>query len=768
MRVFIGYSRYLQTYYTDTCIPDSLGTTSSVYTCAYAVPLTGIYSLVLALAEPGLNATYFTSVNGASSVHTAMQQGVIYEPSATNVYNIRIDYAIDFNFTADFLSYNTYNTHNMSASGGAHMSGVVGQKPPQDNWSARWYGLITPVYAERYEVIILTDSSSTVKVYIGDNVMPIIDCNTDSCRGSYTFTSTAPVLIVMEYAHGTGLSFLSLQWSSVSTPLSVIPASAFSHYSTISAYNLTVTPAVLSPSSSTYNAPSDVIAGTPFYTNIFARDVYGNLLSNGGDTPYILAVGPYGTHVFSTSANTMDNNNGTYTIAITLNLSGVHRIYVTLGCCPPASDLSVSAQLDSMQSRLLGEIPVDVTVASTYISGPHSTAQGNGVGGGYVGHILSFAVHLKDVYGNTDVFPSTLSVHTSVQVVFINSIGDIVTPAFLDIQLSDQSTALITYNLTRIGGCMCHVTFNLGAFGGSSSLPVLELNMLLERPSASHCLTNILLSTGQNGVPVGSNLTFTVTTRDAFLNPYPVSNLTLYIRILGEPTTTAVTTGATGDIYSILNTPTCTDLTSSSNLVTCTTLVTYSGPHQIVTRLLNTSYPLYSGNGLSGYYFTSLPHPQGALQDTAYYTQIDPTITLTASSSSEGSICTPVGADGRVPYLCACHSAVWTGYLLIPRTGPYRFRIQGDDSVTSEVYIEDGQNYDSSNTNRDDVVNLIQGVSYTIKVYIQSYNTLLHTSATLQWVYGNARVREWVSIPQTYMYNTAEDVYTSPMVVNIY
>jgi hypothetical protein len=246
-------------------------------------------------------------------------------------------------------------------------------------WSARWVGMITPKYAERYTFTVKCDSGSFVRLYIGGigtwtNESSLGDIvfssnQTSSISGKYTFIDTFPKEFVLEYAHYTGEAYMTLQWRSPSTPDEVIPSSAFTHWRNISFYNTTVHPAALSPHHCTAYAPpqpqpqysalerAQVAAKHSFV--VYARDRFGNLLQRGGDVPSMVAVGPDGV---AFRGDVTDYENSTYLIEYYPTVAGVFRMYVTVGCCPPHPNVGLPAELEMASDLQIMGSPFLLTV----------------------------------------------------------------------------------------------------------------------------------------------------------------------------------------------------------------------------------------------------------------------------------------------------------------------------------------------------------------------------------------------------------------------
>lgn len=441
------------------------------YTLKYKQERTGQYVLRIALVESGLNVTYFNTTDlgtlvtadSASKEHRDNVRRDTRDGHGLNVGSSRswtgdisnktyyghfytgvanqIDLDLSVSVASKKVGY-AYETHtpfltdptieNPTDSQIPNISFadmlITRSKFRQEHWSSRWFGLITPDYAEVYNFTVHIDDSSRARLFIGGvgNMMnittppfvePMVHQNpgqemilnishVNVMSGSYNFTNKESREIVMEYIHTTGTNALvQLFWSSPSTPYGLVPTSAFSHWKNMSHYNHTIHPATLCPRCSTAYGESLQRAMVAHETTfvIYARDIYGNLMQRGGDVPTMVAVGPNGV---AFRGDITDYGNSTYLVTYYPTQAGQYRMYVTMGCCAPHPNVGLPAEIHMFSNLLIEGAPFLLTVSTAPVDPARSIAIGKGVVGGYAGDMLSFTVEYRDVHNN----PTSLSV----------------------------------------------------------------------------------------------------------------------------------------------------------------------------------------------------------------------------------------------------------------------------------------------------------------------------------------------------------------------
>lgn len=165
-----------------------------------------------------------------------------------------------------------------------------------DMVSIRWTGFIEASFSEIYTFGI--ESYDPVRLWIDDVI--VINSWTDFPCGGYC-SGQAPLYqsvpsdrrfshIRMDYFHSSSIASyagISLQWSSMSQPLEIIPVEALFKASVVSGAvkTITITPGNLSPSNCLASLPdSSVVVGEEYTITVTAKDSYGNTLSDFGSS----------------------------------------------------------------------------------------------------------------------------------------------------------------------------------------------------------------------------------------------------------------------------------------------------------------------------------------------------------------------------------------------------------------------------------------------------------------------------------------------------
>ena len=488
------------------------------YVMKYTGYISGVYVLRLALAEVGLNVTYFNntdmgilvSSDQVSPEYDALvrQQGIANnlgnsiswtgDLSNTTYYGMFYTGSsanIDLNLTASNAAKSfgyTYETHtpfvidqhkyNDTIFNTANLSSTerrTSSKFREIDWSARWFGTITPLFAEVYNFTILMDYSSVARLFIGgvggmmnsttppwDSTMTRMNngqqliiniSNVNSFSGIYNFTDANSREIVLEYIHYKETnSFIQLYWSSPSTPFGIVPPSAFNHWRNISHYNITIHPSSLCSVCSTAVGSALTSAMVAHQTSfvVYGRDLYGNLLQTGGDVPTMVAVGSNGV---AFRGDVKDYGNSTYLVTYYPTVAGQFRMYVTIGCCAPHPNVGLPAELNLFSNLLIQNAPFLLSISPAPLVAARSIAVGLGTVGGLAGNMLSFTVQFRDIHNNPtaiSVTDGTSSIPWGVRVEFIDrNTGDSVLPTndLNSSTISYDNYTSVSYTLSRAG-----------------------------------------------------------------------------------------------------------------------------------------------------------------------------------------------------------------------------------------------------------------------------------------------------------------------------
>lgn len=443
------------------------------YVLKYTEYKTGQYVLRLALAETGLNVTYFNNTDlgllvSADVVDPAFaesrrQDGV--QSSFGSTVSWTGDLSMDTYYGAFLTEVDTgvnldlreslgnkrigfaYETHtpfiidphraDATAAQLANISSTMTQtssKFREESWSARWFGTITPLYPEVYNFTIKMDDSSRARLFLGGvgNMMNattpplgatlspnpgqelVMDLfGTSTKVGTFNFSDVKSREIVVEYIHHHRTNaFIQLFWQSPSTPYGLVPASAFHHWRNMSHYNTTIHPAELCSRCSTAvgSALTSAMVAHEISFVVYARDAFGNLLQRGGDVPTMVAIGSNGV---AFRGDVEDYGNSTYRITYYPTQAGQFRMYVTMGCCAPHPNVGLPTEIHLFSHLLVEGAPFVLTVDPAPVVPEKSYAIGQGTVGGYAGEMHSFTVQYRDIHSN----PTGISVRDHLRMI---------------------------------------------------------------------------------------------------------------------------------------------------------------------------------------------------------------------------------------------------------------------------------------------------------------------------------------------------------------
>ena len=422
------------------------------YTVTHAAQIAGQYVTRFAVAEPGLNASYFNStdfgyltdhrffsqewfdvqggvaqnlgtsvswtgdVGGSHGFIAVNQSGDLGAGSYYHFFQSRVEAAVNLNLT--FGSQDLSAATNLLQRSELETRSAFprANKFNEEYWSLRYTGMITPQVAETFRFTILCDAQSSARLYLGgvgtalNGSQPgLLIINMTSTQtlntGTFNFTDTKSRELVLEYAHYTGESFLQLQWQSPSTPLAVVPSGAFSHWRNMSHFNTTISPAPLSPKDSTaYGAAlTTATAAQRASFVVYARDRFGNLMQTGGDAPSAVAFGRDGA-LFRGAVT--DHGNSTYLIEYVPTVAGEYLLYVTVGCCPPHPNVGQASEISMSAALMIQGSPFLLTVSASEVEVARTTVSGTGALGGEAGQQQGMFLLYRDIFNN----PTTLGI----------------------------------------------------------------------------------------------------------------------------------------------------------------------------------------------------------------------------------------------------------------------------------------------------------------------------------------------------------------------
>lgn len=798
------------------------------YTIDYNVPVAGKYVMRLALAEEGLNATYFNStdfgylvdgdynyeafvlakqgrpLNLGSSISWTGDLGRRPGPQAgigEGTYFHRYATRVERQIACDFRGVDPDEYFGIDRS---TEDGDVPFKFRDEYWSARWTGRITPEKAEVYKFSAEIDDDSTLLVRIGgrglefNNSQPgeiLLQRDRTAAvvpTAWFNFTEVKPLELLVEFAHFTGDAVLKLYWESLSTPRTLIPPSAFTHWRNVSHYNTTIHPAPLCSSCSTAvgAALHDARVAEKKSFWVYARDEFGNLLQRGGDVPSMVAVGPTGVSI---RGEVTDYGNSTYLIDYYPAEAGEFLMYVTIGCCPPHPDVGFPSEMQQFRHLLISGAPFLLKVMPAPLNQSTTIATGHGLSGGIVGFPLTFITFYRDIHDNPTTVDNVSESHLITR--FIDTVtGSEVRPAEIHTELS-VGGAVTTYSLTQAGSYLLHVLLIAGVNDTMEEIKDSPFSVLMI-PNEADPAHTVCRGVGLRQASLNMTASMEIQLFDRFRNNLIIGGDKFWIRLQGD----ANFSDSQLDVI-----PRCEDTQNGRYI--CRYQPLYAGTHQLAIIHLNSSVTPMGGLGLTATYYASFDGAtdgrRGVRKYSAApaYTRIDPQVkfrwaqglvvpvddlavtTPTAPVSSSAAV-VPVAAGAEVdgadkfvsleelPLRDAGQSVRWDGYLIAPRGDVYTFNALVVN-MEAQVYLDDRLVYDS----RDGVappVHLLLGSAYEIRVLARTRYTVpaakdVFTSPSpgvvsidLRW--STPTVNEY-SIPQVFLFDSGTEIAFSPFPV---
>jgi hypothetical protein len=833
------------------------------YTGSYSLQTTGVYVMRLSILEPGLNATYFNDtsfgylstrdsnlpafessrmgfpVNTGSSISWTgdiggpQGDGEIGGGSYFHRYESRMESNIYFDSreVTDFTiwnitrnlsagtshftkSYRLENTRfpSLSPSSSPSSSSPLDGKFRESYWSVRYIGVIYPEHAETYTFTLFTDPGASVTLRIGGlglntnqsslgDIVVRSDQNVEKVSGVYRFADTKYREFLLEYQRFSGTdTYLKLYWESPSTPYAIVPPSAFAYWRNISHYNVTAHPSVLSSSSSTAvgDALSEAVVGQSHSFLVYGRDSFGNLLQHGGDTPTMMAVGPDGV---AFRGEVTDYGNSTYVVTYYPTTAGVHRMYVTIGCCRPSPMVGISREIELTRSLSIQGSPFLLTIQPAPLSPPHCIATGHHLLSGVAGQLHSFVVYFRDLHRNpTTADASSLS--SVVMVLKSQETGDLVLNQETDWLSRTDYNLTLRYNVTRAGSYLLHLLLNDVAILGSP----FKLLISAAQPSPAN---TIVRGNGKRVASVGKKASFEVLLQDPFRNAYGVPGEKLFCRIIGNQ--------RREEEAEKFLVPLCTDQLDGS--YRCEYTPNTAGDYFLYLLLLRKTTTLPGGTGLRLRVFStsSLSSFSPSLQETPPLPAIPPSLFSSfASGPSESNdlllqrtapcldLSFPNGFQlsmepqdilppqlPRDAPLLDHHitgedlpsgvTLVWDGYLAAPFTDTFRFSVWAPHWNVS-VYLDAQLLFDSSvlleprpgdellsyadyrSSSLPSGAPLLKGSIYSLRVEARAGQEHLLETSGIKLLWSSSSTREAV-VPSFFLYEQAEKIANSPFPV---
>jgi len=528
---------------------------------------------------------------------------------------------------------------------------------------------------------------------------------------------------------------------------------------------------------------------------VYARDMYGNLMQYGGDVPSMVAVGQDGV---SFRGRVTDYMNSTYLIEYEPVEAGNFLVYVTMGCCPPHPNVGISAEVSMMSDLFIMGAPFQLVVVPAVIDVTRSIVTGAGAVGGVVGDMLTFRVSFRDIFNNptsdtrTHVhkngslgiplsesdFVVLFSKYNSVN---ITAPSNLVAPSQLTITITEWY-ASISYVLNHAGFYNMSVSIKGSVVNG---YPI-DVKSTQLAPTLTSVLGSPLIVTlypakadpsktvcrglGLRQAHTNKSTSFEISLFDQFKNSIVTGGNKFYMKVVGDaksplsrPNTVVSRNSLIKNPSAISDpvTPTCVD--NQNGKYFCSYIAAYDGPHELHIYLLNYSTTAPGGLGLTGLYYSgpnSLSSAQNSGTSNDFFVKIDPVISfswpsgyISALSTSSQALNRRVGEYVR-----------WQGYLLAPRSDIFMFLIDASYFSTT-LYIDKVLIYDSSNSISNNV-SLTASFSYEIRLeaYVVPSETDNPLSLKLLWSTPDSK---WSVIPQFYLYDSAIEIPYSPFPVSV-
>lgn len=776
------------------------------YSIAYSTNKTGVYVLRIAMAEMGLNATYFNTtdfgylvdlnfnekefersrhgapVNKRTTVSWTGDiggvpgvKGDIGHGSYFHRFKTRVEPQIRFNLSHLSFPWKPLEFWNASMNEKELLSETDNaftraEKYTDQYFSVRWMGMIIPKFAERYNFTALLDPYSSLLVRIGgvglmtngthpgDIVLNLTDSS--SGQGLFTFTDTLPREFLVEYSHHRqGESHLALLWESPSTPRAVVPKTAFFRWTNITHRNLTTHPAKLSPyHSTTYGADgslSEATVGIERSFLVYGRDRFGNLVERGGDNPTLIAVGPDGVGF---RGQVTDYGNSTYLIQYYATVAGLFRLYVTIGCCPPHPNVGISAELDMVRDLLVSGAPYLLNVSAAKVTPGRSIAVGIGLTGTTAGVVASFNVLFRDLHNNP-----TTSVTSSTNVTFAVHFYDTTTGfevAYSSLNATYSASGILAeYRILTAGVYHMVVLLNDTAIVGSPFYNVIN-------PSTAFASSIVCSGLGLQQAVTNQPTLFRMQMFDVYQNPLVVGGNKFYVRLVGV------------DWRHNTVVPVCEDLLNGVYI--CRYTPTFPGKHELRVKLLKGSSSGPGGNGLIGVYDLHPFLASGVSGQTASVTVRDKQLLFSWPGGFGAAVINKLASDlaslagSSVPISRAdawpsmAMSVRWSGHLVTPINGIFQLSI-ATDYFNATVYLDEVLVFDSA-TGLTSHVHCVKDSTHelviTAEAIVDMNSEAPKEPTYFKFLWATEQMRA-TPVPSIFLFEAAQDIHLSPFPVVI-
>lgn len=790
--------------------PDYYGTLvdnkDGTYTIEYNVDKSGMYVMRIAMQEEGLNATYFNGTN----------LGYLYDKSSYNSEEYKlnlqgkpVNYGLAISWTGDLGgkitssgglgNTSSYRDHyrsrmepivNVSNTNGiqSYLNSSHGKRFNfrEQYWSARWTGMITPKFAEIYKIVVEIDDDSTANLwiggigvqtnrsYLGEHVLNV-SLNNRLTTGYYNFTDVRYREFLLEFAHFTGDAQLRLYWESLSTPYSMIPATAFSHWRNISHYNVTIHPntGLLCSRCSTAFGTSLTKARVNEEQSftIYGRDRFNNLVQRGGDVPSMVAIGRDGV---AFRGKVTDYGNSTYLFKYFPTQAGTFKMYVTIGCCAPNPAGGYPNEIELIQPLLIQGAPFTLHIDSAPLNPSRSVAIGNGVVGGIAGEKRVFTVVYRDIFNNPTVTLDASNVKVIVRFLEATT-NNIEPPDFYEVTTRSADNITISYIHNKAGRYKVHISVDYSENAKAPSNPMEILSSPFDvviSPAEPEYKEMIVRGVGMRyaAVQAVADAMFEIQLYDRFKNTLIVGGDKFYVRLNGD---------ANYSHPALPVVPKCVD--TQNGRYRCTYRPKYSRKHELVVKLLQNSRTHPGGNGLLGQYFTTIDGATRGLGDLPMFSKVDAMIKLGWKDGyyiPYTDYRTVIELGKPIPHTnivtAVPQSIRWSGYLVAPRTDEF-FITAITSNLHVSIFLDELLIYDNSpsptNASAPIVaksVNMLTDAAYEIRIESKIFNDVAVNQdlVTIDLIWSTANVKPH-SISTFFLYDRAYEATLSPFPVTV-
>jgi len=203
------------------------------------------------------------------------------------------------------------------------------------HFGAVYEGKLSADHNEEYEIIMECNDGGYASLEIDNQHVSWQSCYPKMSM-SITMKSNESISFTLRYKSledDQDNAFTVLKWSSPTVSEEIIPSNNLWYFTTVgnpSIYHPVVSPGALDASQSTsFGFEETVITGEEYEFLVETRDGHGNLLMKGGSNVEVL-VSSYQNEGGGFTISITDNNNGTYSVKYTPQVSGAYFLDITI------------------------------------------------------------------------------------------------------------------------------------------------------------------------------------------------------------------------------------------------------------------------------------------------------------------------------------------------------------------------------------------------------------------------------------------------------